>query len=182
GRKALLLGGMAALILGQFLLSLSFMAGVTLDEANGGGHSGLELWFAVVGALCVVMGYSASFGPLTWLLTSELFPSTIRGRALGISTIVTYLVASLTTSTFLTFQSWFGSSAVFAFYGIMTLAGMVFVSMAIPDTGGDSVDQIDAKLHELWFWGGRRSRGSTRKSSMVREAAIIPSAGFPELV
>ena len=107
------------------------------------------------------MLFRSSFGPLTWLLTSELFPPNIRGRALGIVTVVTYLMASLTTSTFLSLQSKIGPSIVFGVYGIMTALGLVFVHLAIPDTGGKSVEEIDSSLREMWWWRRRRRRSDS---------------------
>jgi hypothetical protein len=121
---------------------------------------------AVIGVMGVVLGYSASFGPLTWLLTSELFPTDIRGRALGISTIVTYLCASLVSSTFLTSQEKFGIAMPFAIYGIITAIGTVFVYMAVPDTGGKNSDEIRQDLDQMWWW--KSSSNNSRQTARRR--------------
>jgi len=102
--------------------------------------------------LLVVCGYSCSFGPLTWLLTSELFPTDIRGRALGASTIITYLCASLVTYTFLTAQSLVGASVVFSCYLFVTCLGLIFALLAIPDTGGKAADEITKDLDNMPWW------------------------------
>jgi hypothetical protein len=93
-----------------------------------------------------------SFGPLTWLLTSEIFPTDIRGRALGATTIITYLCASFVTKTFLSAQSALGPSKVFGIYCIVTTAGIVFAYLAIPDTGEKTAEQIEVALHQMWWW------------------------------
>ena len=152
GRRFLLLFGMSLLVFGQCLIVMAFQRGVTSME----GESVSGVGWAIPGVLCVVMGYSASFGPLTWLLTSELFPPNIRGRALGIVTVVTYLMAAITTSTFLSLQSKLGPSIVFGGYGMMTALGSVFAYLAIPDTGGRNVEEIDNSLREMWWWRRRR--------------------------
>jgi MFS family permease len=157
GRRFLLFFGMSLLVIGQCLIVMAFQRGVSSMEEESASGVG----WAIPGVLCVVMGYSASFGPLTWLLTSELFPPSIRGRALGIVTVVTYLMASLTTSTFLSLQSKVGPSIVFGAYGIMTALGLVFVFLAIPDTGGKSVEEIDSSLCEMWWWRRRRRRSDS---------------------
>ena len=92
-----------------------------------------------------------SFGPLTWLLTSELFPTDIRGRALGASTILTYLCASLVTRTFLSAQSQWGPAKVFGIYAIVTICGWVFAYMAIPDTGDKTFAEVEEALHQMWW-------------------------------
>lgn len=138
GRRTLLLLGMALIALGMFALVVAF----------GGSISTL----ALPGVLLVVCGYSMSFGPLTWLLTAELFPTEIRGRALGASTIVTYLCASLVTNTFLSTSAAIGPAKVFAIYCAVTTMGMFFAFLAIPDTGEKSVEQIEDALQSMWWW------------------------------
>ena len=151
GRRFLLLFGMLMIVIGQFLLAFAF----SLVDEEGNPHKSAMFW-ALPGVLSIVFGYSASFGPLTWLLTSELFPADIRGRALGASTIVTYLFAAFVTSTFLSMQSAIGASTVFLLYGLVTVVGMVFANLAIPDTGNKSTEEIDEHLKQMWWWRKRR--------------------------
>jgi Sugar (and other) transporter len=87
-----------------------------------------------------------------WLLTSELFPTEIRGRALGVSTIVTYCCAALVTRTFLSAQTVLGPSKVFAIYCIITVFGIIFEYLAIADTGEKTVEQIDEALGAMYWW------------------------------
>lgn len=135
GRKFMLLCGMGLIAFGLIALSLSIG------------------WLVLPGVLAVVVGYSCSFGPLTWLLTAEIFPSEIRGRALGMSTIVTYLSAAGVTNTFLPTSDWLGgSSLIFGFYATITLMGMMFAHLAIPETGDRSLDQIEEALDEMFWW------------------------------
>jgi MFS family permease len=162
GRRFLLLFGMSMIVVGQFLLALAFSlvdpdGGVDADSSSAPHPSAMYL--ALPGILAIVFGYSASFGPLTWLLTSELFPTDIRGRALGASTIVTYLFAGLVTSTFLSLQSAIGARTVFFVYGLITAIGMIFAHLAIPDTGNKTVVEIDDVLKQLWWWRRRKDRG-----------------------
>ena len=155
GRRNLLLLGMSVICIGLCMLTLAFVVGS--DEiVNGELVPSGGMYLALPGVLLVVVGYSASFGPLTWLLTSELFPTDIRGRALGISTIVTYLCACLTTSTFLTAQSWFGGF-VFLVNAAFTLLGLVFSHLAISDTAGKTVGEIDQELCGMWWWSRREN-------------------------
>jgi len=138
GRRTLLLAGMSLIALGMLVLVVAF----------GGSASAL----ALPGVLLVVFGYSMSFGPLTWLLTAEIFPTEIRGRALGASTIITYLCASLVTNTFLSASAAIGHARVFAMYSIITTIGIIFAFLAIPDTGEKSVDQIEDSMKSMWWW------------------------------
>uniref|UniRef100_A0A7S2UKA0 Hexose transporter 1 n=1 Tax=Attheya septentrionalis TaxID=420275 RepID=A0A7S2UKA0_9STRA len=173
GRRNLLLGGMTVITMSLALLVFDFAGienssdGEVNDDANEDDEVSAALKqsvgkeaMAVIGVMGIVLGYSASFGPLTWLLTSELFPTDIRGRALGISTIVTYLCASLVSSTFLTSQEKFGIAMPFATYGIITAIGTVFVYLAVPDTGGKNTEEIRQDLDQMWWWDCNSSSNS----------------------
>jgi len=155
GRRFLLLFGMGTIAIGLFLLAIAFTGasvegdGDEVEKAHG------SFYLALPGVLLVVCGYSCSFGPLTWLLTSELFPTDIRGRALGASTIITYLCASLVTYTFLTAQALVGTSVVFSCYLFVTGTGLIFAFLAIPDTGGKTVDEITKDLDNMVWWQRR---------------------------
>jgi MFS family permease len=191
GRRFLLLTGMFTIAIGLLLLTIAF---IDVGGAGGGGaaaaqstqeqgsdtndgetvvvvvvegHHHLGFYLAVPGVLLVVCGYSMSFGPLTWLLTSELFPTDIRGRALGATTIVTYSAAAFVTSTFLSSQKWLGgTSFVFALYFVVTAMGLVFAFMAIPDTKDKSVQEIQDDLNDMMWW-----RTTTATPTTAAEAA-----------
>ena len=162
GRRFLLLLGMVTIAIGQLCLIVAF-GGYTNPDAWSPASSGFQL--ALPGVMLVVCGYSMSFGPLTWLLTSELFPTEIRGRALGASTIVTYLSAALVTNTFLSAQNLLGPSKVFALYFIVTAMGLVFSYLAIPDTGSKSVEEIESAIRQMWWW---------RFDSVLLESVEVP--------
>jgi Sugar (and other) transporter len=156
GRRFLLLVGMATIGLGLLLLAVAF-AGTSVVPAKNGDDKAVEettngFYLALPGVLLVVCGYSMSFGPLTWLLTSELFPTDIRGRALGASTIVTYICASVVTFTFLSAQALVGASIVFFIYFLITGLGFVFALLAIPDTGGKNPEEIEDDLDGMLWW------------------------------
>mmetsp|Transcript_4168 Transcript_4168/g.11923 ORF Transcript_4168/g.11923 Transcript_4168/m.11923 type:complete len:209 (-) Transcript_4168:660-1286(-) len=162
----MLLSGMATIALGLLCLLLAYggqheRIGNDGDDDDNGDSSNFDhsdvtnfkaFHLALPGVLLVVSGYSMSFGPLTWLLTSELFPTDIRGRALGASTIITYLSAAAVTRTFLSAQDMLGPSKVFAFYMMMTLLGWVFAYLAIPDTGERTVDEVEVALCQMPWW------------------------------
>jgi MFS family permease len=164
GRRNLLLSGMATIAMGLLLLTFSFAKRLetadldsespTDDNADVSTPqiSSNNRVLVLPAILLVVTGYSMSFGPLTWLLTSEMFPTEIRGRALGMSTIVTYFCAAAVTNTFLSAQQWIGARIVFTSYCFITCVALVFASLAIPETGGKSVTQIEREMNEMPFW------------------------------
>ena len=148
GRRSLLLCGMSLIVLGLLTLGVSTTT---------------RTWLVLPGVLAIVCGYSMSFGPLTWLLTAEIFPSEIRGRALGLSTILSYISAAVVTRTFLPATEWCGFSCVFRGYAVITMLGILFAFLAIPETGDRSLEQIETALDGMRFWGCDRKNGCDRK-------------------
>merc|ERR1711915_508950 len=142
GRTYLLQCGMSSIFVSLVLLCIAFSG-----HSTGGGKELEEMpkysmWLAVTGVFGVVIGYSISFGPLTWLFVSELFPADIRGRALGALTITTFFAASLVSYTFLSVQKSLGPSVPFILYSIITALSIWFAYNAIPDTSGKTSSEI----------------------------------------
>ena len=84
---------------------------------------------AIVGVFGVVIGYSVSFGPLTWLLILEILPSIICGWAIGAAKIISYTSAFIVQYTFMTF--YIEPSLPFAIYSVLVSMSIAFAHFAI---------------------------------------------------
>lgn len=161
GRRFLLLSGIVIITVSLLLITAAY----TLGSEQESEFTATQRGFAVVGCSGVVAGYALSYAPLTWLIVSEIFPSTIRGRALGITTITTNAAAALISYTFLSGQDIFGAAAPFAVYFSLSTGSFVFAVLAIPDTGdfvadaGDGQD-IEQILGSMPLWKMPCCRGS----------------------
>ena len=95
GRRPLLLVGALGVTFALFTM------GTTLTSKLGSEIGGTTVSSLVFfGAIAMYMAFHAlSFGPITWLVLSEIFPSQTRGKAMGIATTInrgTSFVVSLT--------------------------------------------------------------------------------------
>lgn len=150
GRRSLLLGGLITIALSTLMLSITFW-----DQEQHGQNEymgAVSATIALVGMVGVAAGYAASFAPLTWLLISELFHTKFRGRALGSSTIITYLSAALVSFFFLSIQKRLGPSVPFTLYFVVSVASTIFAALAVPDTGGKDPDEIEVDMKTMRFW------------------------------
>jgi SP family xylose:H+ symportor-like MFS transporter len=152
GRRKLLILGIGLICMGNLLVTIA------LWKSSLEISSLLEQIIAVLGIFSVAIGYAVSFGPLTWLIVSEMFPPWIRGRALGASLFITYVALFLVSFTFLSGQK-LGKAIPFLCYFILTLLSIVFVYIAIPDTGCKTPEQIEIIMNEMPFW--RKSNGTS---------------------
>lgn len=107
-------------------------------------------------ALIFMLGYVACFalswGPVTWVLLSEIFPNKIRGKAMAIAVaaqwISNYLISAtfpiLNDSSFLTEK--FNHGFAYWIYGIMGVLAAWFVWKFIPETKGKTLEEME----KLW--------------------------------
>jgi MFS family permease len=153
GRRLLLLLGIVLMELSLLCLILAFQGQNIASSTTDTSLVKSVALFAVIGAIGMVAGYAASFGPLTWLIASEMFPSNIRGRALGASTVLNNICASLVPYTFLSVSTYFGNEAApFVMYALITLFALVFAVAAIPDTSFKSPTDIHKDIQQMPFW------------------------------
>lgn len=116
---------------------------------------GLSFYFQKVGigALIFMLGYVACFamswGPVTWVLLSEIFPNRIRGRAMAVAVaamwISNYLVSwtfpMMDKSTFLI--SLFNHGFSYWIYGFMGVLAALFVWKYVPETKGATLEEME---------------------------------------
>jgi MFS family permease len=101
---------------------------------------------AVIALLLYVGCYQVSFGPISWLMVSEIFPLRTRGKALGVTTLVNFGSNAVVALAFAPLQDLVGVSATFVIFGIIGLISLIFIVLAVPETKGLSLEEIEAKL------------------------------------
>lgn len=87
--------------------------------------------------------YSATWAPLTWVLVGEIFPLAIRGRASGLASSFNWIGSFLVGLLFPIMTAAMAQEAVFAIFGIICVLGVVFVRVAVPETRGRSLEEIE---------------------------------------
>eukprot|EP00041_Stephanoeca_diplocostata_P024267 m.609563 g.609563 ORF g.609563 m.609563 type:complete len:324 (+) comp22490_c0_seq5:1267-2238(+) len=87
----------------------------------------LPPWIRWTMFLCIfvfVAAYAFSFGPVTWLLLSELFPDNIRARAVGVATVVNWSANLTVSATFLSLMETIGFDGTFLIYTCVGVSGV----------------------------------------------------------
>ena len=130
-----------------------------------------------------IMVYSASFmfswGPICWVLISEIFPNTIRSGAMAIAVAFQWIFNFIVSSSFvpmynMTFGEMgdsFGHFFVYALYGIMCMVAAWFVSRLVPETKGKTLEEMSA----LW------SKKSSQDAVTVQNDINIPEPNIDGL-
>lgn len=118
-------------------------------------HSKVQHALVLIGCTGVVAGFALSYGAINWLITSELSPSSIRGRILGLSTVLNHGCAALVSYTFLSGQEKYGAAMPFWLYFFCSLVSFAFILVALPETGGvagGDGEDVESLLDDTLFW------------------------------
>ena len=135
GRRTLMLIGAGGLAITYLLLGAGYFFGFT----------GIGMVILVVIAIAC---YAMTLGPVTWVLLSEIFPDRIRAVAMATCTFALWAACFLLTYTFPILNSWLGSYGTFWIYAAICILGYLFFLRRLPETKGESLEEIEKKLIE----------------------------------
>lgn len=140
GRRPLLLGGTAGMV--TMLVSL---AGAF--HAFGNDIGAPEAAVATVLMLLYITAFNLSVGPIFWILCSEIYPASVRGRAMGMAVIANWFGNFLVSETYLTLNDTVGRSGAFLVFATTSAITFLFILKFIPETKGRSMEEIAESLH-----------------------------------
>jgi len=103
----------------------------------------LLILFAILG---FVASFAMSIGPIMWVLFSELFPNNVRGMAISFVGLINSAVAFLVTFLFPWELENLGNANTFLIYGVIAVLGLVFVMRILPETKGQSLEDLEKSL------------------------------------
>ncbi|XP_072046510.1 solute carrier family 2, facilitated glucose transporter member 10-like [Amphiura filiformis] len=101
---------------------------------------------ALIALMCYIAAFAIGFGPVTWLILSEIFPAGVRGRAVSFASVFNWSTNILVSATFLDVLSSIGTSWTFLTYSAICGVSILFVFLLIPETKNKSLEQISVDL------------------------------------
>lgn len=133
GRKPLLLIGSVIMLAALLLVSVTF-------------YLGGAPWTILAGLLAVVVGFSISLGPVTWILLAEVFPYHVKGLGISLAGVFNGLVSFLVTTLFPIEAEYLGLGHTFMIYAVVMLCCLVSVYLVYPETKGKSMEALEKEL------------------------------------
>ena len=136
GRKPLMIIGALGMMIS--MLSLGF---VFFFDANG--------YLALFCMMVYVASFAMSWGPVTWVLLSEIFPNKIRGRAMSVAVAAQWIANYAVSMTFPIMDDnsylteLFNHGFSYWVYGIMSLLALIFVWKFVPETKGRTLEEME---------------------------------------
>src|SRR5882672_953529 len=143
GRKPLL-------ILGALVMAVSML---TLGTLFATGHVGT---IALVAVVAYIGGFALSWGPVVWVLLSEIFPNAIKGKAMALAVFAQWLANLFVSWSFKVLDGnsvlndLFNHGFAYWIYGAMSVLAATFVYLYVPETKRHTLEGIQS----LWSRGG----------------------------
>ncbi|CAN6163931.1 unnamed protein product [Urochloa humidicola] len=166
GRRALLLEGGVQMLLS--MVAMGALMGATLG--SGGGAAGAmpaSCAAATVAVMCVyIAGFSWSWGPLGWLVPSEVMPLEVRPAGQSITVAVNMLINFVVAQAFLPLFCRLGAALFFVFAALLA-AMTIFVALFLPETKGVPIEDMAAVWKAHWYWKRFVTDGGDEDSGLV---------------
>ncbi|WPH01343.1 Quinate permease [Acrodontium crateriforme] len=145
GRKSILIAGVIGMASCHFIVAgiIGSFGGNWKEHVAGG-------WVAIVFVWIFVANFAYSWGPVAWIVVSEVFPLSMRAKGVSIGGSANWLNnfgVGLATSPFIAVSD-FGA---FIFFGAITTIGALWVYFFVPETKGRTLEEMDELFGEVSF-------------------------------
>jgi SP family xylose:H+ symportor-like MFS transporter len=124
---------------------------------------GTDFWLGgkgMVALVCMLVytaGFAMSWGPVTWVLLSEIFPNQIRGKAMAVAVAAQWIANYLVSWTFPILDKnpylvdHFKHGFAYWIYGVMGILAAIFMARIVPETKGHSLEEMET----VWMTAGK---------------------------
>src|SRR5580693_2824864 len=140
------LGRKPLLIIGGFVMGIAMVTLGFQFQANAVGLGPL------LAAVAYIAGFALSWGPVTWVLLSEMFPNAIKGKAMAIAVAAQWIANLFVSWSFKilignsTLNALFNHGFPYWIYGGMSFLAAAFVYFYVPETKRRTLEEIQ----NLW--------------------------------
>lgn len=129
-------------------------------------------WAAVVFVWIFIINFAYAWGPVAWIVVSEVFPLSMRAKGVSIGGSSNWLnnfAVGLSTSPFIEASDY----GTFIFFGLVTTIGVLYVWFLVPETKGRTLEEMD----ELFGSGSMAVEDEALKRRIEREIGLLALLG-----
>jgi SP family arabinose:H+ symporter-like MFS transporter len=138
GRRPLYLIGTIGATLSLFVTGFLFYLGLTSSI------------FLIISVTLFLACFAFSIGPLKFVVASEIFPTNIRGKALGVSIMVMWVADTIMGQVTPILLKQAGTPATFWVFAFFCFIAFFVVYKLLPETKGKSLEEIES------FWDEKK--------------------------
>ncbi|KAK3362625.1 general substrate transporter [Lasiosphaeria hispida] len=157
GRRRLLIVGAIGMAICQLLIA-------SYATANGDDDMTTQNQILIIFVAIYIFFFAASWGPVVWVVTSEIYPLKVRAKSMSVSTAANWLLnfgIAYGTPYMVGTKGSAGSidlgSRVFFVWGAFCIVAIAFVWCMVFETSKISLEQIDEMYERVdYAWNSRR--------------------------
>ncbi|KAJ5116765.1 hypothetical protein N7456_001113 [Penicillium angulare] len=167
GRKKILIAGAIGMASCHFIV-----AGIIGSYQHSFEENRAAGWAAIVFVWIFVINFAYSWGPVAWIVTSEVFPLSMRAKGVSIGGSSNWLnnfAVGTATSPFVEAST----LATFIFFGVVTTVGIFYVYFFVPETMGRTLEEMD----EIFGTTGVAAADAERKARIESEIGLLALVG-----
>ncbi|VEN45811.1 unnamed protein product [Callosobruchus maculatus] len=145
GRKMLLLGSIAFMMLSEVVLGIFFSL---KDRGLVSPETASKI--GILPVLCLIVfisAFSLGIGPIPWLISAELMPPEIKSVACSAAATFNWLLAFIVTKNYASLQVAIGGDSTFYIFSSICFIGIFFIYFMVFETKGKSVAEVQAILN-----------------------------------
>jgi SP family arabinose:H+ symporter-like MFS transporter len=135
GRRPLLIIGVSMAAFSLIMVGIMFQAGM---------DSG---FWVLVFILLFIASFAFGFGPMVWVLLSEIYPTKIRGRAIAIASLSLWLANVIVGQVVPWLLENVGASWTFWLFALLCTPAIWITVKKVPETKGKSLEEIE----RFWY-------------------------------
>ncbi|RDX90021.1 Sugar transport protein 13, partial [Mucuna pruriens] len=149
GRRMLLLEAGVQMFLSQFVIAV--VIGMKVKDHSEDLSKGFAVLVVVM--VCIfVSAFAWSWGPLSWLIPSEIFPLETRSAGQGVAVSVNLLCTFFIAQAFLSMLCFF-KFGIFFFFPACIFVMSTFVLFLLPETKNVPIEDITERVwKQHWLW------------------------------
>jgi len=134
-------------------------------------HTQTVATWGLAAICCYLAGFALSFGPIVWIMMSEIYPAPIRSQAMSIAVASQWVANLLVSGTFPlllgngTLNAAWNHGFPFWIYGSFALLAAFIVLRFVPETRGVDSEHLSA------LWRKEENEGAHSSFSLSRSLA-----------
>ncbi|PON36600.1 Sugar/inositol transporter [Trema orientale] len=150
GRRVLLLEGGSQMVICQ--VAVAIIIGLNFGVTGEGTMTKAEADLLLVLICGYVAAFAWSWGPLGWLVPSEICPLEIRSAAQAINVSVNMFFTFIIAQVFLAMLCHL-KFGLFFFFAAFVIIMTVFIFFFLPETKNVPIEEMNRVWKAHWFWG-----------------------------
>ncbi len=131
GRKPLLIAGISGAIVSLAVCGILFAKGITDGP-----------WI-LISILAYISCFAFSFGPICWVIIGEIYPNSIRGRAMSVATLTLWIGVFIVGWLTPIMLNGIGAAFTFWIFALLCIPALFITLKIIPETKGKSLEEIE---------------------------------------